>query len=104
MDYQHCTACGHDQYFSRPFCAACGDGTVETREAAGTGIIAAATMLHRPPSKELADQVPYEIVLVDLDEGLRVMARGPGGCRVGQRARLEKGADHLYHAVTEVSA
>lgn len=104
MDYQHCTACGHVQYFERPFCAACGSDGVDLRSAKGNGVVAAATMLHRAPSKDLAGLVPYEILLVDMEEGFRAMARGPGGSVIGQRVRLDRADDGLLHATTEAPA
>ncbi|GGE27669.1 hypothetical protein GCM10011360_14860 [Primorskyibacter flagellatus] len=104
MHYQHCTACGQIQYFDRPFCAACGSSDVAQRDARGTGAVAAATMLHRAPSKEMAHLVPYEILLVDMDEGFRAMARGPGGSVIGQRVRLTRAEDGLLHATAEGTA
>ncbi|GAB3676399.1 Zn-ribbon domain-containing OB-fold protein [Salinisphaera aquimarina] len=73
--YQHCGGCGTDQYFARPFCHACGLSTPEFRTSAGEGRVAAVTVLHRAPTPELRDALPYAIALVDLDDGFRVMGR-----------------------------
>ena len=96
--YQTCGACGAVQYFRRPFCATCGAEDLAEAQAEGRGEIAAASLLHRAPSREMADRVPYEIVLVDLPEGFRVMAHGPGGCVPGQAVTLSEDADGLLRA------
>ena len=86
--YQHCPACGHDQALARPFCTACSRSRPEWRMASGGGTIAALTVLHRAPAPAWKDRLPYAIALVDLDEGLRVMAHADPALAVGQVARL----------------
>jgi uncharacterized OB-fold protein len=83
--WQHCPACGHGWYFRRTFCPKCGAGTPETRQASGAGTVHAITRVMRAPSEALRPYAPYNIALVDLDEGLRVMAHADDGVAIGDR-------------------
>lgn len=76
MLYQACTDCGRVQTYPRPFCHACGHKTTEWRESSRHGKVVGATTVHRAPTPEFAELVPYRLLLVDLDEGTRIMAHG----------------------------
>jgi uncharacterized OB-fold protein len=47
----------------------------------------ASTRVERAPSDEFRVLAPYVIVLVDLDEGYRMMAHGTPGLAIGERVR-----------------
>lgn len=87
LTYEYCPACGAAQAFPRGFCARCGSTQVETREASGLGTVASATEVTRAPSKQLQAYAPYTLLLVDLDEGCRVMAHGDKGLAIGARVK-----------------
>ncbi|WP_342641470.1 Zn-ribbon domain-containing OB-fold protein [Rhodoligotrophos ferricapiens] len=87
--YQHCESCGHDQAFIRPFCAKCGETHLAWRMAAGSGKVAALSVVHRAPTADYRDKVPYAIALVDLDEGLRMMAHAPVDLEIGDSVKLK---------------
>jgi uncharacterized OB-fold protein len=57
------------------------------------GVIYATTVLHRP------DEDPYNVCLVDLDEGGRVMGRvvgvAPEDVRIGMAVRARDGDDGI---------
>jgi uncharacterized OB-fold protein len=55
------------------------------RSAAGTGTIFSITVVHRPPSAALQPFAPYAIALVDLDEGVRLMAHADPALAIGAR-------------------
>src|SRR4051812_45225917 len=57
-------------------------GPYEWRVSAGVGTVYATTTVH-PRGGE-----PYDVSLVDLDEGFRMMSRVRGGGRIGQRVRV----------------
>lgn len=88
--YQYCGRCRHEWYFKRPFCPNCGtnEGLAE-RESAGAGTVHAMTTVHRAPTEELRPLAPYTAVLVDLDEGFRVMGHGDPTLTIGARVRAE---------------
>jgi len=80
-----CRACGHVQYFLRPFCPACGSQELEARAASGRGTVYALTRVARAPSPEWAAYAPYGIALVDAPEGFRFMAHAAEGLAIGDR-------------------
>lgn len=81
--YQACPACGNVWYFRRSFCPRCGDASPDTRQATGNGIVYAVTLVTRAPSEELRAHAPYVIVLVDAEEGFRLMAHGDASLKIG---------------------
>lgn len=84
---ERCTACGHRAYFRRGFCATCGSDGVVLEESAGAGTVHAVTEVVRAPSEAFRAHAPYTIVLVDLDEGVRMMAHGAPGLGIGDRVQ-----------------
>ena len=95
LHYRRCRACGHAQAGSGPFCRRCGKGELEQAQAGGGGLVASLTTVHRAPSEAFRAWVPYTLVLVDADEGFRVLARARGeqALAIGQRVRLQRGDD-----------
>ena len=85
--YQSCTSCKGVWYFQRAFCPACGDANPVTRQASGAGTVHARTSVARAPTEELRVHAPYLIVLVDADEGFRLMAHGDPALGIGDRVR-----------------
>lgn len=81
--YQRCAACGHAFYFRRNFCPVCGASDPATRVSAGLGTVHARTLVHRAPNEAFRAVVPYGVVLVDLAEGVRVMAHGDIDLAIG---------------------
>ncbi|KUH69818.1 hypothetical protein AU184_08820 [Mycolicibacterium novocastrense] len=62
---------------------------MQERTSGGAGCICASTVVYRAPSDEFKPLVPYAIVLVDLDDGPRVMGHAAAGLTVGARVRGE---------------
>lgn len=85
---QRCTACAHLWYFRRDFCPACGTASPADLAAGGGGAVEAATLVHRAPSDAFRALAPYLLVLVRLDEGVRVMGHGAPALAIGDRVRL----------------
>ena len=85
---QRCSTCSHLWYFRRDFCPACGAAGPLAVAAEGVGIVEAATIVHRAPSDAFRALAPYRIVLVRLDEGVRVMGHGAYALAIGERVRL----------------
>jgi uncharacterized OB-fold protein len=88
LAFQHCEQCGRSQAFLRPFCADCGSDRVTWRIAGGRGTVASLSVVHRAPTPEFRDRIPYAILLVDLEEGLRVMTHGQPDLSMGCPVRL----------------
>ncbi|MFT4946128.1 MAG: putative OB-fold protein [Natronomonas sp.] len=70
---QQCPDCEHVQYFSRPWCGACGEPDLEWIEAEGTGTVQSYAVPRRNVANPtFEDDMPYLTGYVDLDEGVRM--------------------------------
>jgi uncharacterized OB-fold protein len=81
-----CSECGHRFYYPRRLCPACGSGSIGFEASAGTGTVFSFSEVRVSfygPAWE--SQLPYTVVLVDLDEGPRMLSRlvRDGGREVG---------------------
>ena len=85
LRHRRCAACGTRQSFPRDFCPACGSTDLEWQVSAGRGTVHAVTVVTRAPTDAFRALVPYAIILVDLDEGPRMMAHGTTDLAIGQR-------------------
>ncbi len=85
--YQTCGKCSAVWYFERGFCPACGTASPETKQASGRGTVHARTLVARAPTEELRAHAPYLIVLVDAEEGFRLMAHGDAQLQIGDSVR-----------------
>ncbi len=85
--YETCASCKTVWYFRRGFCPACGKANSVTRQACGAGTVHARTSVARAPTAELRAHAPYLIVLVDADEGFRLMAHGAPTLQIGDRVQ-----------------
>ena len=87
-----CRACGKAFWYPRPTCPHCLSADIDWRPSAGTGEVAAVSVMHRPANPMMADKVPYAVVLVDLDDQVRVMSNmveiDATDVRVGMRVEL----------------
>lgn len=88
LRYQQCTACGSAQTLARYACQHCGErGALQWRDAAGAATVCAVTEVARAPSEEFRVLVPYTLVIVQLNEGPRLMAHATPGVCIGDRVR-----------------
>jgi uncharacterized OB-fold protein len=85
--YQACGACKAVWYFQRSFCPACGAGEPVAKQASGRGAVHARTLVARAPTEELRAHAPYLIVLVDAEEGFRLMAHGDPALEIGDAVK-----------------
>jgi len=76
---QHCGACGKVRHYPRLLCDACYSDVVEWRPATGCGRVHSWTVAHHAFHKAFADELPYALVTVDLEEGVRALGRWAGG-------------------------
>jgi len=83
--YQSCAACGGLQYLRRSFCVACGAADPAQKRASGAGIVYATSLVCRAATPETRVHIPYNIVLVDTDEGFRMMAHGDNDLSIGDK-------------------
>ena len=88
---QYCCATGQFQHFPRPVSLYTGRRVLEWREVSGRGTLYSWTLTLSPwPGHE--GRVPYICALVDLDEGVRLLANlyhcEPAALRIGVPVRL----------------
>jgi uncharacterized OB-fold protein len=74
----YCTACRAFFWYPRPVCPACLADGVEWRDAAGTGVVHAVTVVHNPGPGRDAKDGPYAVAIVELTEGVRVLSNVAG--------------------------
>lgn len=87
---QRCADCGVLRHPPRPMCPHCGSLGIEVAELSGLGTVYSYAVLHYPVHP--AFEYPVVGVLVDLDEGIRMLSNltdvDPGDVRVGMRVQV----------------
>ncbi|MGY6273159.1 Zn-ribbon domain-containing OB-fold protein [Achromobacter denitrificans] len=91
LAYQFSPAAGRAVFFPRVRCPYSGQDCLQWRISAGTGTVYSTSVVY--PRK--GD--PYNVALIDLDEGFRMMSRvdaaDPLGVAIGQRVRFRAVAE-----------
>jgi uncharacterized OB-fold protein len=86
LGFQRCADCGSAVFYPRVLCPVCGGHDLDWERSSGRGVIYATTAVYRQEGD------PYNVVLVDVEEGFRMMSRVDGvpaeGVEVGARVRL----------------
>ena len=72
---QRCAACGKTRHYPQMLCSACYSTQVKWIEASRRGTIHSWTITHHAFHPAFADELPYTLVTVDLEEGVRVLGR-----------------------------
>lgn len=89
---QWCPSCRAHVHHPREACPRCLGQDLTWVESAGGGVVHAASVHTRPFGAMGAEDCPYVVAFVDLDDGVRflanVVAPDPGQVRVGQRVEL----------------
>ena len=104
---QRCTNCGKLRHYPRLVCDSCYSTAVEWVEASGRGAIHSWTVAHHAYHPSFAADLPYTLVTVDLEEGVRALGRWRGGPpSIGQEVtgRFEARADGVDLVFTHSSA
>jgi uncharacterized OB-fold protein len=84
---QRCGACGTWMWPVKSRCTSCFGDDLAWTPARGTGTLYSFTLVHQVFHPGFASEVPYNVVMVDLDEGVRLITNVVGvpndGLRVG---------------------
>jgi uncharacterized OB-fold protein len=83
---QRCAACGHHQFYPRPFCLGCESRDVCWQEVTGRGHVYSMTTVRIRVHPRLSP--PYVVALVELDEGPRLLTNVLGECAIGDRVQV----------------
>jgi len=82
---QQCAGCGRLRHPPRPMCPSCHSTEQTMVELAGTGVVYSYSVLHHPQNP--AFTYPVLAVLVELDEGVRILSNlvgtDPGAVSIG---------------------
>jgi len=71
---QYCDQCQQHQFYPRLYCMHCGSSNVRWISASGRGVIYSYTVIHQNKSPEFVQDTPYNVVVVQLAEGPRLMS------------------------------
>lgn len=72
---QRCRACSRWIWQPRPLCPSCRGEDLEWTQVSGDGRVASWTVVHPPVLPAWADDVPFVVLLVELDQGVRMLGR-----------------------------
>ncbi len=90
---QRCADCGKVRHYPRPVCDACWSMNVDWIDASGRGTVHSWTITHYAFHPGFKGDLPYLLLTVDLEEGVRMnaQARGidPATVRVGMPVRVD---------------
>ncbi len=70
---QYCDQCRQHQFYPRLYCMHCDSTVVRWVPASGRGVIYSYTIIHQNKSPEFARKTPYNVAIVQLEEGPRMM-------------------------------
>ena len=93
FEIQKCAACARHVFYPRVLCPHCGSERLDWVAPSGRGTVYSTTIVRRKP----ADGGDYNVCLVDLVEGPRMLSRvagvAPGEVRIGMavKARIAEG-------------
>jgi len=75
---QRCSNCGVLQFYPRNVCTSCASNSLDWVTASGHGKVLSWTIVRRAVSAAYADDVPYVIALIKLQEGVVMMSKVVG--------------------------
>jgi uncharacterized OB-fold protein len=89
---KYCRSCSRDHFYPRELCPYCHSDDLVWKDASGRGEIYSYTIARRPAAPSFADDVPYVIAVISLEEGPRMTANivgaDPDLVRIGQSVRI----------------
>lgn len=73
LRFQRCRRCGRWRHVPREMCAACGSWDWEWAKSSGRGRVFTWTVAARPMHPAFMENVPYAAVVVEMEEGVRIV-------------------------------
>ncbi len=96
---QRCTSCGSVRHYPQLLCTGCYSAGVEWIEASGRGTVHSWTVAHHAFHPAFRGDLPYTLLIVDLEEGPRAMGRldpaAAAALRIGLPVTVGFGPDRL---------
>lgn len=91
--YLRCDACNRALPYGASLCPRCPESSIRWESSAGRGQVRARVTFHRSHREDLP--APYDVVVVQLDEGVRLLGRlSPVAKSVKAGARVRAQIDH----------
>ncbi len=75
LRFQRCTACERVRHYPRPTCPACSAREFTWERSSGRGTVFTWTIVRGPTLPAFADQLPYNVVDVLMDEGVHFVSQ-----------------------------
>jgi uncharacterized OB-fold protein len=95
FELQKCSGCGKHVFYPRVVCPHCGSDRLDWVAASGAGVVYSTTVVRRKPEAG----GDYNVALVDLAEGPRMMSRvvgiEPAAVRIGMKVKARIAPDVL---------
>ena len=92
LDIPLCGDCGKHHFYPRAICPYCHSDNLNFDTVSGRGEVHTFTIARRPAGPAFADDVPYVIALIELEEGPRMMSRiqtdDPDAVQIGARVEV----------------
>ncbi len=92
LHLQRCDACDTWRHPPRILCGACGSADWSWQPSSGRGRVFTWTVTHRATDPAFAEHLPYAVLVVELDEGPRVVGNlvdlAPSELRLDRRVRI----------------
>ena len=70
---QKCKKCSKYIFYPREFCPYCLSSNLKWVQATEYGTIHTYSIIYRPPFSAFKENIPYNIAIIELDEGVRLM-------------------------------
>jgi len=86
---QRCLDCGRHRFPAARYCAQCRGERSEWVETGGAGVVESWCSFHKAYWPAFERDVPYDVVQVRLDEGVRLFSNLIGTPRLGLRVRAK---------------
>lgn len=98
---QRCAACGRPRHPPRPVCPACRSFEHRWEPASGRGRVWSWIVAHPPVLPAFADLAPFNVAVVELPEGVRMVGRilGVADDRVHEGMAVEVVFEHVEEGV-----
>lgn len=71
---QRCLDCGKLQFYPRGVCSHCLGSQLEWIDSSGRGKVHTFTVSYRAPHPGFADDLPFVLAIIELEEGVRMMS------------------------------
>jgi len=71
---RYCDQCQRYQFYPRLYCMQCGSNVLRWVEASGRGVIYSYTIIRQSKSPEFMNDTPYNVSIVQLEEGPRMLS------------------------------